>query len=152
MATSDTGTVLDQIEIFEGVAAEEDALLAEFFIRTSAYQRIVSRERFIVVGRKGTGKTAIYRKLQQQAADEGDATAVGLEFSDYPGRSGVRSSSFRLPACPPARDRAHRARLQLARDRDQPRLLGHDRPPACPRVWRRKRGASALAAGGTKKT
>ncbi len=77
-------TALDKIESFGGVAAEYDDLLADFFIRTSAYQRIVKQERFIVVGRKGTGKTAIYRKLQQYADQEAGACTVGLEFSDYP--------------------------------------------------------------------
>jgi hypothetical protein len=82
--TDANATVLDQIDSFGGVAAQEDALLAEFFIRTSAYQRIVSLDRFIDVGRKGTGKTAIYRMLQQQASEEGYTSSVGLEFSDYP--------------------------------------------------------------------
>lgn len=76
--------MVDKIQSFGGVAAEYDNLLADFFIRTSAYQRIANQERFIVVGRKGTGKTAIYRQLQQQAGQESGACAVGLEFSDYP--------------------------------------------------------------------
>jgi hypothetical protein len=75
---------IEKIESFGGVAAENDALLGDYFIRTSAYQRIVDQERFIVIGRKGTGKTAIYRKLQQQAHEEQATCAVGLEFVDYP--------------------------------------------------------------------
>jgi hypothetical protein len=75
---------IDKFDSFGGVAAENDALLGEFFIRTSAYQRIVSQDRFIVVGRKGTGKTAIYRKLLDHAGEEAGACAAGLEFSDYP--------------------------------------------------------------------
>jgi hypothetical protein len=77
-------SILDKIDSFGGVAAENDDLLGEFFIRTSAYQRILSQERFIVVGRKGTGKTAIYRKLLDHAEQEAEAFAAGLEFSDYP--------------------------------------------------------------------
>jgi hypothetical protein len=75
--------VLDRIESLGGVAAENDDLLGEYFIRTTAYKRIVDQERFIVVGRKGTGKTAIYRELQQRAGASADC-AAGLEFSDYP--------------------------------------------------------------------
>jgi hypothetical protein len=77
-------TSVAAIPSFGGVAAEYDDLLADFFIRTNAYQRIVGQERFIVVGRKGTGKTAIYRQLQQHTHQESTACAVGLEFSDYP--------------------------------------------------------------------
>jgi hypothetical protein len=73
---------IDAIESFGGVAAEGDELLADFFLRTSAYQRIAAQERFIVVGRKGTGKTAIYRQLQQHGQEQ--VSAVGLEFVDYP--------------------------------------------------------------------
>jgi hypothetical protein len=82
-------TTLEQIESFGGVAAENDDLLADFFIRTTAYlrttayRRIVEQQRFIVVGRKGTGKTAIYRQLQQ-AGQEPDSCSVGLEFLNYP--------------------------------------------------------------------
>ena len=42
-----------------------------------------------------------------------------------------------------------RARLQRAQDRQPLRLLGHDRPPMCPRRYRRE---TAFAQAGTKKT
>jgi hypothetical protein len=72
---------LDRIDTFGGVAAEADTLLGDYFVQTAAYKAIARQERFIVVGRKGTGKTAIYKRIE---ALSGDSHAVGLQFENYP--------------------------------------------------------------------
>ena len=74
---------LEEISSFGGVAAEADTLLDEYFLRTAAYQEILDQRRFIVVGRKGTGKTAIYRQLQG-SNEAGTSHAAGLQFENYP--------------------------------------------------------------------
>jgi len=55
---------LAQFETFGDVAAEDDAVL-DYFVSTNAVQRIEKREAFLVLGRKGTGKTAIVRYLTE---------------------------------------------------------------------------------------
>jgi hypothetical protein len=52
-------TPLDNISEFGSIDAESETQLSDFFIETSAYQRIEDQDRIVVVGRKGTGKTAI---------------------------------------------------------------------------------------------
>jgi hypothetical protein len=55
---------LAQFETFGDVAAEDDAVL-DYFLSTNAVQRVEKREAFLVLGRKGTGKTAIVRYLTE---------------------------------------------------------------------------------------
>jgi len=69
---------------FGRIDAESEDLLGEFFIKTDAYARIEDQEHIIVVGRKGTGKTAIYQVILGRAADYADIFGVGLKFRDYP--------------------------------------------------------------------
>lgn len=75
---------LDQIKKFGSIDAESESQLAEFFLRTDAYGRIDDQDHIIVVGRKGTGKTAIYKALLQRADEFSDVFAAGLQFRDYP--------------------------------------------------------------------
>jgi energy-coupling factor transporter ATP-binding protein EcfA2 len=77
--------VLDQIAQFGRIDAESEAQLADFFLRTDAYSRIEDQEHIIVVGRKGTGKTAIYKALLGRTEEEYENAFVsGLQFRDYP--------------------------------------------------------------------
>jgi hypothetical protein len=55
---------LRKFETFGDVAAEDDAVL-DYFLSTNAVERIEEREAFLVLGRKGTGKTAIVRYLTE---------------------------------------------------------------------------------------
>ena len=73
---------LTDIEEFGRIDAESEELLAEFFLRTDAYQRIEDQERLVVVGRKGTGKTAIYKILQERVAHYTNTFGTGLQFSE----------------------------------------------------------------------
>jgi hypothetical protein len=72
------------INEFGRIDAESERLLAEFFIETDAYARIEDQEHIVVVGRKGTGKTAIYQVLLERADSLTDVFASGLKFRDYP--------------------------------------------------------------------
>lgn len=72
------------IEEFGRIDAESELQLADFFIRTDAYMRIEDVEHIVVLGRKGTGKTAIYKALMQRAARFRNTHAVGLQFRNYP--------------------------------------------------------------------
>jgi hypothetical protein len=94
MATDERPLILNMPE-FGRIDAESETQLADFFIRTLAYRRIIDVERFIVLGRKGTGKTAIYRALLQRAARFRTTHAIGLDFRAYPWQDHARAADPR---------------------------------------------------------
>ncbi len=70
------------VESFGGIDADADTLLDECFQDHEAYKAILTHERFLIVGRKGSGKTAIFRKLITTHAH--DVFPYGHTFADYP--------------------------------------------------------------------
>lgn len=77
-------SLISEITEFGRIDAESELQLADFFVRTDAYMRIEDQQHIVVVGRKGTGKTAIYRALLQRSARFNNTHAVGLQFRNYP--------------------------------------------------------------------
>jgi hypothetical protein len=77
-------TSISMIPEFGRIDAESEDLLGEFFIKTDAYARVEDQEHVVVIGRKGTGKTAIYEVILQRAEALVDVFATGLKFRDYP--------------------------------------------------------------------
>jgi hypothetical protein len=73
---------LDQIEKFGVSEADHDDLLLDCFEDHEAYLAAREHRKFLVVGRKGSGKTAIFRKLISENAD--GRLCSGHSFSDYP--------------------------------------------------------------------
>jgi hypothetical protein len=67
---------------FGAIDADADALLKECFQEHPAYLLARDRERFLVLGRKGAGKTAIYQRLIRTRAF--NYFAYGHSFDDYP--------------------------------------------------------------------
>lgn len=67
------------------VSAESDLDLMRYFVRTPLLDRVLNQGRWMVIGRKGTGKTAVYEYLRQATPDQinGYAT-IPLSFRDYP--------------------------------------------------------------------
>ena len=67
---------------FGHIAAEEEAeALQSYFLETPEYEELVKdRRRLIVIGRKGSGKSAIYLSLR----DSKDRRTIGLTLQDYP--------------------------------------------------------------------
>ena len=57
---------LSQVESFGAVDADADKLLDRCFEDHEAYLEAKSHKKFLVIGRKGSGKTAIYRKLLKE--------------------------------------------------------------------------------------
>ncbi len=76
--------VLKDIAEFGRIDAESERQLGEFFLRTDAYSRIEDQKHIVVTGRKGTGKTAIYRALHGRPDDFTNVLVAGLEFRNYP--------------------------------------------------------------------
>jgi len=55
---------LAKLESFGDVAAEDDAVL-DYFLTTDAVNRVKNNEVFLLLGRKGSGKTAIVRHFTE---------------------------------------------------------------------------------------
>ena len=70
------------ISNFGGTDADEDALLLDSFEDHPAYSQIVHHERFCILGRKGSGKTAIFKKILQDR--QANTFSFGHTFTDYP--------------------------------------------------------------------
>jgi hypothetical protein len=73
---------LGAIENFAAIDADEDALLRECFRTHPAYTAAKEHKRFLIVGRKGSGKTAIFKRL----ITERDPLVFGFGHTsdDYP--------------------------------------------------------------------
>lgn len=67
------------------VSAESDRDLMRYFVKTPLLDRVLRGGRWMVIGRKGTGKTAIYEYLRQASPSEIDGhRTIALSFKDYP--------------------------------------------------------------------
>jgi hypothetical protein len=73
---------LSSVRDFGAIDADADELLSSCFQDHEAFQRARSNQSFLVLGRKGSGKTAIYQRLLSL----GDARTFsdGHSFDDYP--------------------------------------------------------------------
>lgn len=78
----DRTVALRDVASFGAIEAESDDLLDECFEEHAAFKEALSGRRFLVLGRKGSGKTAIYKKLLSLKSPE--IFTVGHTFSDYP--------------------------------------------------------------------
>lgn len=59
-------------------SAERDPCLLDYFVASDAFQRLRARSKSIVVGRKGSGKSALRKKLEQTFQLEDDTHVVNL--------------------------------------------------------------------------
>lgn len=70
-----------QIETFGDVAAEEDDAILSYFVKTAAVAQIEDGEAIVVLGRKGSGKTALARYF---ADPRPGLLTTSLSLRDYP--------------------------------------------------------------------
>jgi hypothetical protein len=76
--------IIDWMPEFK-VSAESDTDLMRYFVKTPLIDRIIKAGRWMVIGRKGTGKTALYEYLRQAPPTEiGGYSTIALNFKDYP--------------------------------------------------------------------
>jgi hypothetical protein len=73
---------LSEVSSFGAIDADADELLRECFQDHQAYLDVRRLERFLVLGRKGSGKTAIFKRLITEKAPT--YFAYGHSFDDYP--------------------------------------------------------------------
>jgi len=71
---------LRELESFGDVAAEDDAVL-EYFLSTDAVERVSNNKAFLVLGRKGSGKTAIVRHFTE---GQNRTNSKSLNLRGYP--------------------------------------------------------------------
>jgi hypothetical protein len=73
---------LRYIESFGGIDADADDLWRDCFADHPAYLQALKHKRFLIVGRKGSGKTAIFKKLITERSPS--HFSFGHTFNDYP--------------------------------------------------------------------
>jgi hypothetical protein len=73
---------ITSIKNLGGIDADNDELLDRCFQDHESYRQLINFDKFIILGRKGTGKTAIFRKILKEKSS--DTFAYGHTFSDYP--------------------------------------------------------------------
>jgi len=73
---------LSEVKNFGGTDADGDSLLLECFEDHPAYTAILNHDKFCIVGRKGSGKTAIFKKILTISSYK--LFSLGHTFSDYP--------------------------------------------------------------------
>ena len=73
---------LSTVESFGGIDADTDSLLARCFQDHEAYVDAIGHRRPFVIGRKGSGKTAIFKKIIGTRAH--NIFTFGHTFADYP--------------------------------------------------------------------
>ena len=59
-------------------SAEKDPFLLEYFVTSDAFHRIRNRTKSIVVGRKGSGKSALRKKLEEDFKSAPDTFVINL--------------------------------------------------------------------------
>ncbi|MGP5715841.1 P-loop ATPase, Sll1717 family [Brachybacterium tyrofermentans] len=72
--------LIDEVD-FGRFDAEEDENLLEYFIEVGAAAEVRSGGKYLVVGRKGSGKTALFRYVSAQM--EGVGTVLELDLENY---------------------------------------------------------------------
>ena len=73
---------LRKVDDFGGIDADADELLKDCFQDHPAYQAARDHKRFLIIGRKGSGKTAIFKKLITERDPQ--MFSFGHTFEDYP--------------------------------------------------------------------
>jgi hypothetical protein len=73
-------SIFDNIENFGTIDAESDNRLIEYFYRTQVIDDLLENKKSIVIGRKGTGKTAIYKYIKNIK----QSFCADLLFKHYP--------------------------------------------------------------------
>lgn len=80
---------------FGAVDADNDQLLLDTFEDHEAFTNLWEMQRFLVVGRKGSGKTAIFKRML--TIDSPDVFTFGHTFSDYPWDHHAKQARVDIP-------------------------------------------------------
>ncbi|MDD5213660.1 MAG: hypothetical protein PHG82_04515 [Candidatus Gracilibacteria bacterium] len=72
---------LDILDIWR-VESSQDNLLKEYFLQTSAFLELSTTKKFLVAGRKGTGKSALKSQFEEQYKNKANTFVLNLNFDD----------------------------------------------------------------------
>ncbi|WP_156113587.1 P-loop ATPase, Sll1717 family [Paracoccus sanguinis] len=86
---------LSEVDSFGGTDADDDPLLLVAFEDNRSYLSVRKLEKYLVLGRKGSGKTAVFRKLLNAEAD--NLLVEGHVFTDYPWHHHSQQRSAGVP-------------------------------------------------------
>lgn len=86
---------LSAVTNFGGTDADNDDILLQAFEDHEAYLDVLAFRRNMILGKKGSGKTAIFKKLLTTRAP--DFFAYGHTFSDYPWHHHERQARIGIP-------------------------------------------------------
>lgn len=79
----ESGSVLQSLSIGDPTAENEMTTLANYYLRTDQYQRALRGEVNLVVGRKGSGKTALFIQLRDKIRSDRRNIVVDLKPEGY---------------------------------------------------------------------
>lgn len=84
MRLDEAGFTLDDLDL-GGIDAESDYRLSQYFVTTPYVRSALAGRRTLILGRKGSGKSALYTQLPRLLAENGhgDATFLGLTPDQY---------------------------------------------------------------------
>lgn len=74
--------LISSVDTFGAVDADADTLLEQCFQDHEAYLAAMAHDRFLIIGRKGSGKTAIFKKIIKTS--DYNVFTFGHTFRDYP--------------------------------------------------------------------
>ena len=63
-------SILATIDIGDYIAEQEHDSISEYFVETSIYREVLNRSNCLVIGRKGSGKSAILYKIQSEISKD----------------------------------------------------------------------------------
>ncbi|SPE44944.1 conserved hypothetical protein [Candidatus Sulfotelmatobacter sp. SbA7] len=86
---------LARVDNFGGTDADNDDILLQAFEDHEAYLDIIALRRHMIIGKKGSGKTAIFKKIITTKAP--DFFAYGHTFSDYPWHYHEKQARIGIP-------------------------------------------------------
>lgn len=73
---------INNIVSFGSIDADNDSILLDAFEEHEAFIDAINFKKFLIIGKKGSGKTAIFKKIITQKSN--DIFTYGHTFSDYP--------------------------------------------------------------------
>ncbi|MBC3515896.1 hypothetical protein H8K20_05740 [Neobittarella massiliensis] len=82
---------------FGNIDALQDILLEECFEEHQAYKDLISFSRFLAIGKKGSGKTAICKKILELPKTNPWSMSAGYNLNDYPWHHHHLQASIGVP-------------------------------------------------------
>jgi hypothetical protein len=79
----ETGSLLQSLRIGDPTAENEMATLSEYYLQTNEYQRALQGSVSLAVGRKGSGKTALFIQLRDKIRSDKRNVVVDLRPEGY---------------------------------------------------------------------